>query len=66
MPRKMTIKVSEDEYELLSEARYLLRVKGLEAVYVRNIHELPKGWADLTFGAVAGIGARLLLDRLKE
>jgi len=66
MPRKMTIKVNEEEYELLSEAKFLLKVKGLEASRIRKPDELPEGWVDLTFGAVAGIGAHLLLERLME
>lgn len=64
--RKMTVKVSEEEYELLQRARVELRKKGLDDAGISDEEVKEFDWGSLALGAIVGIGAYLLYKSLKE
>jgi hypothetical protein len=65
-PRKMTVKVSEEEYELIQRARAELRRKGLDDAGISDKEVEEFDWGSLALGAIAGIGAYLLYKSLTE
>ena len=64
--RKMTIKVSEEEYELIQKARAELRRKGLDDAGISDDEVKEYDWGSLALGAIVGIGAYLLWKSLQE
>ena len=64
--RKMTIKVSEEEYELIQKARAELRRKGLDDAGISDDEVKEFDWGSLALGAIVGIGAYLLWKSLQE
>ena len=65
-PRKMTVKVSEEEYELIQRARAELRKKGLDDAGISDQEVENFDWGSLALGAIVGIGAYLLYKSLTE
>jgi hypothetical protein len=60
----MTVKVSQEEYELLQQARDALRMKGLDDARI-SVSEVEQfDWRNLALGAIVGIGAYVLLREL--
>ena len=57
--RETTIKISKEELEILKIAKKILKEKGYEKI---NTKKIPK--KDICFGAIAGIGALLLIEEL--
>ncbi|MGB2581031.1 MAG: hypothetical protein WBD03_01010 [Thermoplasmata archaeon] len=64
--RKMTVKVSEEEYELIQRARAELRRKGLDDAGITEEEVKEFDWGSLAMGAIVGIGAYLLWKSLTE
>ena len=64
--RKMTVKVSEEEYELIQRARVALRKKGLDDAGISDEEVEEFDWGSLALGAIVGIGAYLLYKSLTE
>lgn len=64
--RKMTVKVSEEEYELIQRARAELRKKGLDDAGITDAEVKEFDWGSLAMGAIVGIGAYLLWKSLQE
>jgi hypothetical protein len=65
-PRRMTVKVSEEEYELIQRARTELRRKGLDDAGISDEEVQEFDWGSLALGAIVGIGAYLLYKSLTE
>lgn len=65
-PRSITVKLSEEEYELLQQARAELRKKGIQGAGIEDDKELASQWQDFALGAIVGIGAYLLYKSLTE
>jgi hypothetical protein len=65
-PRRMTVKVSEEEYELIQRARTELRRKGLDDAGISDEEVKEFDWGSLALGAIVGIGAYLLWKNLTE
>ena len=65
-PREMTIKVSDEEYELIQKARTELRKKGLDDAGLSDDEVARFDWGSLALGAIVGIGAYLLYKSLTE
>ena len=67
MPKRtITVKVSEEEFELIQQARDALRKKGLEDAEIGDKEVEEFNWGTLALGAIAGIGAYLLIRKLLE
>jgi len=64
--RKMTVKVSEEEYELIQRARAELRRKGFDDAHITDKEVEQFDWGSLALGAIVGIGAYLLYKSLTE
>lgn len=62
----MTVKVSEEEYELIQRARAELRKKGLDDAGISDQEVENFDWGSLALGAIVGIGAYLLYKSLTE
>lgn len=65
-PRTMTVKVSQEEYELIQQARDALRRKGLDDAGIGDDEVKRFDWESLALGAIVGIGAYVLLRDLLE
>ena len=64
--RKMTVKVSEEEYELIQRARVALRKKGFDDAGISDEEIEEFDWGSLALGAIVGIGAYLLYKSLTK
>ena len=66
--RGKTIKVSEEEWEQLKRAREMLQKKGFVSTGITDKEEKELGldWGTFALGAIAGLGAYLLLKSLGE
>jgi len=60
----MTVKVSEQEYELIQQARDELRRKGLNDAGITDQEVKEFDWGSLALGAIVGIGAYVLLRQV--
>ena len=63
-PRTMTVKVSQEEYELIQQARDALRMKGLDDAGISDSEVEQFDWRNLALGAIVGISAYVLLREL--
>ena len=60
----MTVKLSEQEYELIHQARAELRKQGLDDAGITDQEVKEFDWGSLALGAIVGIGAYVLLREL--
>ena len=65
-PRTLTVKVSDEEYEMVQRARAELRRKGLEDAGISDKEVEKFDWGSMALGAIVGIGAYLLYRSLQE
>lgn len=65
-PRTLTVKVSDEEYEMVQRARAELRRKGFEDAGISEGEVEKFDWGSLALGAMVGIGAFLLYKSLTE
>lgn len=64
-----TVKLPEQEFEKVREARRLLAIRGIGRLEPRareTIQEEISGFEKLTMGIIIGIGATLLIQALTE
>ncbi len=61
MARTMTVKVSEEEYELIKQARQALMNKGIERLEAEDV-EID--WEGVALGAIVGLAAFMLTKEL--
>jgi hypothetical protein len=60
--REITVKVSEDEYKKLTEAREILARKGMESLPFKPQSQI----SDFALGAIVAIGALLIIRELTK
>ena len=64
--RGITIKVSEEEYELIQQARDAFRKQGFNDAEIPDEDVKKFDWGNLSLGAIVGIAAYVLLRQLKK